>query len=175
MQLPLHLQSVKIAFAELVAACGGQGPAAEETGKGQSRISAYSHRNTADFAPIDVIDTLEARTVGVAGHPHVTAWLARRRGCELVKLPDPSAPPMPLTALLSDMARASGQLSAGILNDLTPAHEISASEAWRRLGEADELVRVAVEVRAALRALAADDGPSHESNTSVGSQGGGGV
>jgi hypothetical protein len=99
--LPPHLQSAKIAFGELVDAFGGQVAGAAETGKSQSRICAYAHPNTPDFAPLDVIDALEARTVGTTGHPHVTAWLARRRGFELVKLPDPSAPPMPMTALIA--------------------------------------------------------------------------
>jgi hypothetical protein len=156
LRLPPHLQSAKVAFGELVDAFGGQVAVAAETGRSQSRISDYAHRNRSDFAPLDVIDALEARTVGMAGHPHVTAWLARRRGYELVKLPDASAPPMAWTALASDMVRASGQLTAGILADLTPDGSISASDAWRRLKDAGELVRVAVEIEARLKAAAAE-------------------
>lgn len=156
--LPPHLQGAKIAFGALVDSFGGQVAAAAETGKSQPRLSAYCHRNTLDFAPIDVIDTLEAQTVGHPGHPHVTAWLARRRGYEMVKLPDPSAPPTPVIALVSDMVKVSGELAAGILNDLKPDNDLPASEAWRRLGAADELVRVAVELRAALKTQADSGG-----------------
>lgn len=151
-----HLQSAKIAFADLTDAFGGQVAAATETGKSQSRICAYSHLNTPDFPPLDVIDALEARTVGSPGHPHVTGWLARRRGYELVKLPDPSAPPMSWAALTSETIKASGQLAAGILADLTNDGTISASDAWRRLKDAGELVRVAVELEAALKTQAAE-------------------
>jgi hypothetical protein len=151
-----HLQSAKVAFGDLVDAFGGQVAVAAETGRSQSRISDYAHRNRADFPPLDVIDALEARTVGVAGHPHVTAWLAKRRGYELVKLPDPSAPAMPLTALLSELAKASGQLSAGILSDISSDNDISAPDAWRRLKDAGELVRVAVELEARLKARASE-------------------
>jgi hypothetical protein len=157
MTLPPRLQGAKIAFSELVDAFGGQAAASEETGKSQPRICAYALRNTPDFAPLDVIDTLEARTVGKDGHPHVTAWLARQRGFELVKLPDPSAPPMPMTALISDLAKACGQLTAGILNDLSD-DGLGPVEAWRRLGEADDLVRVAINLRAALKLRAGDGG-----------------
>ena len=152
--LPPHLQGVKIAFGELVDAFGGQAAAAAETGKGQSRISNYGLTNTADFAPIDVIDTLEARTVGTAGHPHVTAWLARRRGYELVKLPDVSAPPIPLSALVSDLIKISGQLGGGVI-DLGDAP--AAADAWRRLGDADDLVRIAVQLRHALQRITAEE------------------
>jgi hypothetical protein len=153
--LPPRLQSGKLAFGALVDAFGGQVAAAAETGKSQPRICAYAHPNTADFAPLDVIDALEARTVGTAGHPHVTAWLARQRGFELVRLPDPSAPPMCWTDLASEAAKASGQLVAGILADLSDC-ELSAGAAWRRLKDAAELVRVAVELEAALKTRAAE-------------------
>lgn len=157
---PSHLQSAKLAFAALTDAFGGQVAAAEETGKSQPRISAYGHANTADFPPLDVIDALEARTVGAPGHPHVTSWLARRRGYALVQLPDPSAPPMRVTDLASEVVKAGGLLAAGMLRDLTPECEISPQDAWRLLRDAGELVRVAVEVEAALKRCAQTGGGS---------------
>lgn len=154
--LPPHQQGGKVAFAELVDAFGGQAKASEETGKVQSRISSYGLPNTADFPPLDVIDALEARTVGTAGHPHVTGWLARRRGYELVKAPDPSAPPMPLTTLISDLVRTSGQLSSGILD---AGEQLHGGEAWRRLADADDLVRIAVQIRHELQQRATEEAP----------------
>jgi hypothetical protein len=153
---PPHLQSAKLAFAALVDAFGGQVAAAEQTGKSQSRISAYAHANMADFPPIDVVDALEARTVGTAGHPQVTSWLARRRGFELVRLPDPSAPPMAWTALVSEVIGNCGELTAGILADLSADNQVSPPNAWRRLKDASELVRLAVEIEARLKAAAAE-------------------
>jgi hypothetical protein len=156
LRLPSHLQSAKLAFADLTDAFGGQVAAAAETGKSQPRISAYAHPNTADFPPLDVIDALEARTVGSASWPQVTGWLARRRGCALVRLPDPSAPPMPLTQLVAETVKTSAGLTAGILAVLTDAGDVSAPDAWRLLKDAGDLVRMAVEVEAMLKARAAE-------------------
>src|SRR5688500_376488 len=103
--LPPVLQSAKAAFRGLVRAFGGQEAAALETGKGQSRISAYGHANMADFAPLDVIDALERSTDGLPGWPHVTLWLCRQRGGMFVKLPDPAAPPSSWNAHLALLAK----------------------------------------------------------------------
>lgn len=156
--LPPHLQAAKIAFVELVDAFGGQEAAARETGKSQSRISAYGHRNMADMPPLDVVDTLEARTVGEDGHPHVTRWRARRLGYELVKLPDASASPPALSAMVSDLVKSSGRLGGGLIDDLTGGKAFGAAEAWRRLADADDLVRIAVQLRHELQLRAAEEG-----------------
>jgi hypothetical protein len=58
--------------------------------------------------------------------------------------------------LLSELAKASGQLSAGILSDISSDNDISAPDAWRRLKDAGELVRVAVELEARLKARASE-------------------
>ncbi len=154
--LPPHLQSAKVTFADLVEAFGGQGKASAETGKGQSRISSYGLTNTADFPPLDVIDFLEARTVGMPGHPHVTRWLCRRRGGEFVQLPDASGPPMEVSALVAELVKTSGQLGSGLLNDLEGG-VLSGGAAWRRLGDADALVRVAIQIQHLLQQCAAEE------------------
>lgn len=85
---PPHLQAGKAATKALIGAFGGQDAAEAETGRAQSRFSAYGGPNTPDFMPLDLIDTLEDRTVGMPGWPHVTRWLVRRRGGIFVRLPD---------------------------------------------------------------------------------------
>jgi hypothetical protein len=156
---PPHLQGAKAAFRELVAAFGGQVPASVETGKCQSRISAYGHRNTTDFPPLDVVDALEERTHGLPGHPHVTRWLARRRGCELVRLPDPAMPETVWSSMVSRLAKEAGELMSGVCHDLGSENDISPAEARGRLVDAADLVRVAVEIEAALKQRAALEGP----------------
>lgn len=159
-QLPPHLQSAKLAFGELVSAFGGQVPAALETGKSQSRICTYGHIHTEDYPPLDVIDTLEARTVGTPGHPHVTRWLARRRGCELVRLPDVSLVPhgTSWSMLISLLSKEAGDLISGIAHDLSDNNDVDPPEARKRLRDAAELVRVAVQLEHALKQRAAEEG-----------------
>lgn len=151
--LPPRLQGGKIAFGELVDAFGGQVAASAETGKSQSRICAYAHRNMADFAPIDVVACLEQRTHGTHGHPHVTRWLARQAGFGLVKLPDPAGIPTDTKwgLLASRLAKESGDVTSGICADLSDDNDIAPAEARARLNDAAELVRVAVELEHSLK------------------------
>lgn len=163
-----RLQAGKAAFRELVDAFGGQVAAAAETGKSQSRISAYGLRNTDDFAPVDVVLRLEQSTHGSHNHPQVTRWLARQTGFALVPLPDPdaafarvSSSPLAQSGcvrnwglLASRLAKDAGDVTSGICADLADDHDVSPTEARGRLNDAGALVRVAVELEHALRVRA---------------------
>ncbi|HVM38320.1 MAG TPA: hypothetical protein VM265_08040 [Sphingomicrobium sp.] len=149
---PPHLQAGKLAFAELVTAFGGQVAAAAETGKSQQRISDYGHRNTGDFAPVDVIDCLEERTVGTAGAPHVTRWLARRRGMMLVPLPQlqPSgAWGCSLRRIAKEFGDVAGRVCEAIGNPDSPG-EVTADEIRQHqlVRELDELAEQVARMRA---------------------------
>lgn len=154
---PPHLQGGKAAFRELLDAFGGQVPAAVETGRSQPRLSSYAHPNTPDFPPLDVIDTLEERTRGLPGFPHVTRWRARRLGFELVQLPDPAGAATAWGLFASRLAKEAGDVTSGICADLADDNEISPAEARGRLKDAADLVRVAVELEHALKQRAADE------------------
>lgn len=169
--LPPRLRAGKAAFRELVAAFGGQVAAADETGKSQSRICDYGHRNCPDFAPIDVVVRLESETAGCADHPAVTRWMARQAGFALVKLPDVEflsarssgfgGPPDRLHSnwglLVSNLAKEAGTVTSGICADLADDNDVSPEEARQRLTAAAELVRVAVALEHALRVRALDE------------------
>lgn len=152
--LPPEQQAAKIAFRDLVRAFGGQEAAAAETGKGQSRIAAYGLTNAADFPPLDVIMKLEDRTLGLPGWPHVTLHLCRRLGGMFVRLPAVAAPSTSWTTHVAALAKEAGELQAGICTDLSSANDVSPTEARGRLADAADLVRVAVQIEAALKARA---------------------
>lgn len=76
--------ALKLAFREAVHAAGGQPFVAGEVGRAQSRISDWCSPNTPDFAPIEVVRTVEALGAGKPGHPHVTRALARAQGAGVV-------------------------------------------------------------------------------------------
>jgi hypothetical protein len=149
--VPPELQAGKAAAKALIRAFGGQIAAAAELGKSQSRMCDYGSPHTGDFMPISDVLTLEGRTHGQPGHPHVTRWLARQAGYGLVRLPDPDAPETVWSALIARLAREYGELAGGVLDDLSSGNDVAPAEARRRLADAADLVRVAVELEGALK------------------------
>jgi hypothetical protein len=153
---PPHLQDGKAAFRELVATYGGQVPASALTGRGQSRICDYGSPGTPDFPPIDVVDALEDRTVDLPGWPQVTDWLCRRRGGTFLRLPQLRTSGC-WGRLAAKLAKSAGDVTSGVCTDLADDNDVSPAEARRRLAGAEEMVRIAVELRAALQARAEEE------------------
>lgn len=154
-QHPPGLQSLKDETRLLICAYGGQEAAAVVTGKGQSRLSAYGHVNHADFAPVNVIMTLEARTHGTPGHPRVTRFLASSAGYLLVAKPAALPANADWCAALGDavadfngvqerLLRAlPGGVTAREIRDQNIRGEIA--EAQQRLAQLDQLALIALE------------------------------
>lgn len=151
---PPELQAGKAASKALIRAFGGQEAAEAHTGKSQSQLSAYGGRNTPFFMPIDVVAALEGSTHGLPGHPHVTRWLAREAGYGLVRLPDAKAPPTQWSGFIAQLGKEAGEVINGICTDLISENDVSPAEAATRLGDAADLVRIAIEIEAALKARA---------------------
>jgi hypothetical protein len=153
---PPLMQSAKIAFAASVHAFGGQDAAALETGKSQGRICAYGLPNTDAFPTLDVIITLEQRTHGTGGHPHVTRWLAAQVGFGLVALPDPGRREPEWHTYSCRLMTELGELLEGLGKALADDNDVRAREARNLIPEAGDMVRVAVELEAALKARAGE-------------------
>lgn len=152
---PPHLQDAKVATDGLIDAFGKQQSVAQLVGRSQSRVSDWGRNNTPDFIPLDAIDALEARTEGLPGWPHVTQWLCRRRGGIFLRLPDLAAGGC-WGRMVASLAKKAGDLVSGVCGDLADDNDVSPAEARARLAGARELVRVAVELEAALRQRAGD-------------------
>jgi hypothetical protein len=153
---PPHLQDAKEATDMLVDSFGKQQDAAKLVGRAQSRVSDWGGKNTPDFIPLDAIDALEARTVGLPGWPHVTEWLCRRRGGIFLRLPSLGAGGC-WGRMTATLAKEAGDLTSGLCADLADDNDVSPAEARRRLKDAAELVRIAVELEAALKARAGEE------------------
>jgi hypothetical protein len=151
---PPALQAGKAATKALIRAAGGQEAAEPLTGRSQSRLSAYGLPSTDAFIPVDAVAALEAVTHGHVGHPHVTRWLAREAGYGLVRLPRPGAEPTKWGRLIAGLGREAGELINGVCTDIDDDNDVSREEARKRLGDAADLVRIAVELEAALKARA---------------------
>lgn len=153
---PPHLQAGKWASKALMRAAGGQEACEEYSGKSQGRLSSYGGPNTDAFMPIDVVASLEAVTHGHPGHPHVTRWLAREAGYGLAPLPRPDLAGTKWGRLIARLGKEAGELIEGICTDLDDDNDVAPDEARRRIADAADLVRVAVEIEAALKARAAE-------------------
>lgn len=157
--LPPRLQAGKSAFSDLVSAFGGQEAASARTGKSQSRICAYGHKNMADFPPLDVVAELERDTVGLPGHPHVARWLARQTGHVLVALPTAKPDGHDLCKALGDCQREAGEASARVLEAFATNHEITADEIRQAdiRGEVQQAIEAFVRLAAMLDAVLDQD------------------
>jgi hypothetical protein len=152
-----HDLVLKLATEELIAALGGTSsqPAREITY--QQRLSDCQGRNTDAFLRIDEVGRAEDLTVGQPGWPHVTSALCRRQGGVFLRLPDAGAPPSQWSGFVAQLGKEAGELINGICTDLSNDNDVTPEEARKRLADAADLVRVAVNLEAALKARAEQD------------------
>ncbi len=151
-------QSGKAAFKDLVKAFGGQEAAASETGVRRQKISDMGLPNVAEFPTLDLIDHLEARTVGLPGWPHVTAWLCRRRGGVFVPLPQGDEDGGGLMLTVIEMAGDLGDVSDAVTDALSPSGEagrdVTPTEAQVALSKLDVLDAASARLRLSLNRIA---------------------
>jgi hypothetical protein len=146
-------QGLKVKFGLLLRAVGGVEAAATFCRVGKSVLAAAASPNEPDrFPPADAILDLETVTRGTPEWPAVTRYLARQQGFELV--PDPQVDAgrvdLQLVAMLSKEAGDVVSKIAGNLEGGLTADEVRAADLER---EFDELISVAVQGRAAVRAI----------------------
>lgn len=153
--LPPALQGLKLAARDLVRAAGGGTAAAALCRVGQQKLSDCGNINLPDvWMGADIIADLEAVTRGLPGAPHVTRYLAQSAGFGLVALPEALAPGRSWLDHIAAITREGGDIIGKIISALgkgdVTAAVIRREELHR---EADELIRVAVEFKAALVAI----------------------
>jgi hypothetical protein len=152
LQLDPAQQDLKVASKALIRAYGGQIPAGALLGRVQSRYCDAGAANTATFLTIHEVAELEDRTSGSAGHPIVTRTLARRQGFELVALPRALPCADDMLACVSALLKEGGDVMAAVGEALRDG-KWNKNEARNAGEQADELIAVAVTLRAALTAI----------------------
>ncbi|WP_148648407.1 phage regulatory CII family protein [Sphingobium cupriresistens] len=144
-------QSGCASFKALVRAFGGQEAAAGETGVRQQKISDMGLSNVAEFPTLDLIDTLEDRTVGLPGWPHVTNWLCHRRGGVFVPLPHGEDDADGMMVTVAELAGELGDVSRAISDAVCASgdggRDVTAAEAAAALAELDGLDRTSAQLR----------------------------
>jgi hypothetical protein len=108
-------QARKIAFRELIEAVGGFEAAALNCRLGKSQLHRCASTHCPDFAPIDVVQQLEAITRGRPGWPVVTRLHARDLGMALVALPTDPVTPAALYEALAAAIREANDVSTGLI------------------------------------------------------------
>ncbi|WIW88986.1 hypothetical protein K3M67_03110 [Sphingobium sp. V4] len=144
-------QSGKAAFKSLVKSFGGQDAASSETGVRRQKISDMGLPNVAEFPTLDLIDSLEDRTVGLPGWPHVTNWLCRRRGGVFVPLPQGEHDADGMMLTVAELAGELGDVSRSISDAVSASGDggrnITVAEAHAALAELDGLDRTSAQLR----------------------------
>lgn len=141
---------LKAATRDLIAASGGTDGAGATIGVRQQRMSDCQNPFNPDFLRINEVAALE----DLKRAPIVTRALAKRQGYALVQLPDASAPETIWSLFVAKLAREGGDVMSRIAEALVDDNDISPGEAGAMLGDADELVDIAVQIQNALRARA---------------------
>lgn len=150
--LPVELQELKAAARALVRAYGGQEAAAKRLGTRQQRISDCCSRNSDAFLRLDEIAILEAETVGLPGHPHVTHVLARQNDRELVETPSITATGRDLLRLFAHTSKSNSDLAEAILE----AHRdeiVTPSEAAEIETAIDDVIAAGLTMRSEVRMI----------------------
>ena len=149
-------QSGKARFKALVKAFGGQESVSVETGVRQQKISDMGLPNVAEYPTLDLIDTLEDRTVGLPGWPHVTHWLCHRRGGVFVPLPqgedDADGMMVTVAELAGELGDVSRAISEAVCASGDGGRDVTSAEAAAALAELDGLDRTSAQLRLKLQA-----------------------
>ena len=133
---------------ELIAAADGQDKASEKCRISQQqlqRCASLNAEHSSTFLPLDVVLCLENDT----DRPIVTEYLAKAAGAVLVMVPHVAAGAVDLLQLLASQSKESSDLTAAICTALADG-TINSGEAHRAIDEIDQLVRVAMQMRAEL-------------------------
>lgn len=113
--------ALKLAFADLLAACGGSTNAASPNCRvGQQSLSDYANLSKPEsFPPADVIGDLETRSATHPDHPIMTRALARRQHFALVPLPRANLSESTVLPYAGRLAKDVGHLEVRIGEALT--------------------------------------------------------
>lgn len=139
---------LKSATGDLIADAGGQDKAAERcrvSGTQLQRYASDTAQHSECFMPLDVVLCLENK----AKRPFVTEYLAKAAGAVLVMVPQVPAGRVDLLQLLASQSKEASDVTAAICSALADG-KIDSREGHKAIEEIDQLVRVAMQMRAEL-------------------------
>jgi hypothetical protein len=146
-------RALKRATVETLKGVGGVDAAANYCRPGKSQLSDYGNENRPDsFMPLDVIADLEPLARDREGSPHITHLLCQLMGGVFVAVPDTPVTTGRLletmAALHSEFSQVTQAVCAGLAD-----HDFCALDAARLESELEDVIRVAVTMRAMARSI----------------------
>ncbi len=149
MTVPTKHRKLKIRFGDLLNLIDGGAVAAEGYCRvNHAVLSGYANTNpeyAKRFPPADVIVDIEK----LAGQPLLTAELALQAGGVFVAVPEVPAGRVDLLQLLASQSKEASDVTAAICSALADG-KIDSREGHKAIEEIDQLVRVAMQMRAEL-------------------------
>ncbi|QRY95425.1 hypothetical protein JT366_16900 [Sphingomonas paucimobilis] len=156
-----ELLNLKRATAEMIKGVGGVEAAAGFCRVGKSTLSdAQNYRRPDVFIALDVVFDLEPLARDRTGWPHITRELCTAMGGAFVPLPERQATREDLLMLLAAKARESSELTQAAVECCTAVDDnpaVRAAAARRAIKELDDVVSIAMTMRAALETLEGED------------------
>lgn len=148
---PVADQELKTASRLLSRNYGGQAAMAAVLGRRQQHYSDCTNANVDCWLTIQEAAILEDSTRDMAGHPPVTRAMAARQGFALVRVPDALPDTGDLLELIGALATESGEVTGAIVAAVRDKR-IDGDEIALIDDEADQLIEVAMRIKAAARA-----------------------
>lgn len=148
---PAAYNAVKTAVKQLYHEIGGLDAMASCTRVGRSQLSEYGSTHSPLYMPVDVV--MDAETI--AGHPHVTATLARTQGYTLLRMVPREAGDIGVA--LAEVGRDTAALFADAATALSHGKPTTTEQA-RLVRDLDELLRVVTDARQVIAGFKAAPG-----------------
>jgi hypothetical protein len=148
-------QALKIAYEKSLDAAGGSAKAERYSRPKRRRHDEYANINTDAFPAIDAVRDLDRVTKGAAGWPINLRAVAVQLDCAIVVLPEADAECIEFHEAMGAVAMQAGGLTNGLCQALKD-RVVTADEVqgFGLLDQADELVTIAVNLRAMLQRVA---------------------
>ena len=145
--------ALKNACREMIRGVGGLEAAEPFCRVGSTKLAEYYSLNHADrFAPIDVIADLEPMARDREGWPHVTSALCKMMGGAFLPLPARTATAGDVFGLLASLSKELSDVTGVICKSMADG-TMDDDEARAAERELDELIALAVEMRALVRSI----------------------
>lgn len=149
--------ALKAATSDMIKGVGGLEAAAGFCRVGKSQLADYGSPSRPDsFVPADVIADLEPLARERAGWPHVTQALCRRMGGVFVALPEVPPSSGRLLELMSSLSGEFNDATGTVCRGLADG-DFCAVDAGQLEHDLDDVIRVAVSMRALARSIKGGD------------------